>query len=330
MPDFLMQKFKNNNYFFSFFLPTIIFFPFLFSYVFFTPKKTVFLDGGIQRDRAVSLEEEISIIEDAAKVGDLREIKNIIKNEEKSQETDTSSKTDEIKDIINTKSTIKILMFGYHQIRETRSSDGPKTRMFITSPEIFDKEMKFLFDKGYHTISTTEYINYLKTGKAEFDLNKSFILTFDDGYASQYTNAFPVLKKYGFTATFFIYTDCIDKYPACMTSQEIKDLAANGMKIANHTFHHAYLPRYNDKAIINEIEINKQKLINMVGTSSFENIFAYPYGGTDSRVENIVRSLGYDGASGIIASKKEKDRNLFNLKRYLLGEDIDYFESLFK
>ena len=318
---FFIQKLNNkkSNYFYSFSLPVILLFPFLFSYVFISPKASIPTNLDLYRNKAVSIDEEIAGIEYAIKMADLREVNNIIKN-----------KDEKNVDIINTKSTIKILMFGYHQIRDNKSTDGPKTKMFITKPETFEKEMKFLYDKGYSTITTTDYINYLKTGKADFNLDKSFILTFDDGYASQYTNAFPILKKYNFIATFFIYSDCIDKYPACMTSVQIKDLAANGMKIANHTLHHAYLPKYSDETIKAEIEINQQKIIDMVGTSSVENVVAYPYGGVDTRVENIVRSLEYDGALGIHASKKAKDNNLFNLKRYLMGEDMDYFERLFK
>lgn len=327
--NFFTKKFKKkNNYFYSFFFPVVFLFPFLFSYSLITPKQNV--DINIYRDKAVSLDEEIKGIEDALKVADLREARNIVKNKIDKKENSTSSKKEEADDIVDTKSPIKVLMFGYHQVRETKSTDGPKTRAFITSPEIFEKEMKFLSDRGYHTISTTDYVNYLKTGKSEFDLNKSVILTFDDGYASQYTNAFPVLKKYGFTATFFVYSDCIDKYPACMTSAELKDLAVNNMKIGNHTLHHVFLPKYSDESIKNEIEINKQKIIDMVGTSSIENIFAYPYGGTDDRVEDIVKNFNYDGAVGVVASKKKQDKNLFNLKRYLLGEDYDFFITLFK
>ncbi len=285
MSFFSILKFKNNktdSYFFSFIIPMFITFPFLFSYIFFTPKNSIALEENLHRDSAVSIDEEIFGIEDA------RKLNNIIKNKVENLEYSTSSQKEIMSSVTNTKSTVKILIFGYHQIREIRSIDGPKTKMFITTPETFDKEMKFLYDKGYHTISTTDYINYLKTGKADFNINKSVILTFDDGYASQYTNALPILKKYGFTATFFIYSDCVDKYPVCMTSVEIKDLATNGMKIGNHTDHHAFLPKYNTETVRSEINVNKQIIIDLVGTSSVENIFAYPYGGTDERVEDIT------------------------------------------
>jgi peptidoglycan/xylan/chitin deacetylase (PgdA/CDA1 family) len=297
MSIFFIQKQKSKIILLSFFGPFYLLFPAFFSYSFFMPISILEESIYVDREKEIPIEKAIPGIE------------NKIKEEDNIERIEKS--------IIDRKSSIKILIFGYHQIREIRPTDGPKTKMFITSPEIFEKQMKFLFEKGYRTISTTDYIDYLKTGKADFDLNKSFILTFDDGYASQYINAFPILKKYSFKATFFIYTDCIDKYPACMTSKEVKDLVANGMRIGNHTLHHAYLPKYSDEEIKREIEINKIKIMDIVGISSFENVFAYPYGGRDDRVEDIVKSLDYQGAVGIMASKKEKETNLFNLKRYL-------------
>lgn len=334
--SFLINIFKSNtrnNYVFSFFIPIFIFFPFLFSYDFIFPKNSHSQNFYIEThlEKAIEVEDEASGIE---KVVDLENSKkeiypkqdhNLFKKNNKKDDVVESDKED-----LNKKSQIKVVMLGYHQVRDLKITDGPKTKAFITSPETFEKEMKFLYENGYHTISTTDYINYLNSGNTNLDLNKSIILTFDDGYVSQYTNAFPILKKYGFTATFFIYMDCIDKYPACMTTDQIKDLSLNNMKIGNHTLHHAYLPKYTDDNIRKEIEINKQKIINMVGTSSVENIFAYPYGGTDERVESIVKDFGYDGAVGVMASKRNQDKNLFNLRRYLLGENYNIFEKLFK
>ncbi|MFO0743884.1 MAG: polysaccharide deacetylase family protein [Candidatus Paceibacterota bacterium] len=224
----------------------------------------------------------------------------------------------------------KIIILGYHQIREYRDTDSQKVKLFITSPETFEKEMKYLFDRGYESISLTDYFNYLNFGIKNFDLNKSFILTFDDGYASQYISALPILKKYNFSATFFIYSDCIDRYPVCMTNKEIKDLLSNNMKLGNHTLHHIYLPKYKDEIISKEIIENQNKLINNFGSSSVENVLAYPFGANDERVQNIVKNLGYLGAVGVLAKKEDNELNIYNLRRYLLGDNFTYFENLFK
>ncbi|MBP9765653.1 MAG: polysaccharide deacetylase family protein [Candidatus Pacebacteria bacterium] len=315
---------KRNYFLHSFILPILFLFP-LFSSSVIVFNKDALLNKSIMSNSSISIDDEIKGIEEAIKAEELHQLDNNIDLKTK------DSNKEYIKDFgLYKKSIIRVLTFGYHQIREIKPTDGPKTKVFITTPDIFEKEMKFLYDNDFHSISTTEYINYLKTGKSDFNINKSFIITFDDGYESQYINAFPILKKYGFTGTFFIYYDCIDKYPACMSSVQIKDLAANNMKIGNHTTHHAYLPKYSDKIIRDEILINKQKIINLVGTSSVENIFVYPYGATDQRIKDIVKSFDYEGAIGVLGVKNKEEKDIWNLRRYLLGEDYDFFKSLFK
>jgi peptidoglycan/xylan/chitin deacetylase (PgdA/CDA1 family) len=294
--------YKKDFGFFNFFTLAFLFLvPFFVSYI--------FTHAVIERSGPVTLEEEANIL------GDTLTEKNLNDLYEKSYSVSNKD---------------KIIILGYHQIREYKSTDSAKAKLFITSPEIFEKEMKYLSDNGYKSISLTDYINYINFGTKNFDLNKSFILTFDDGYGSQYSSAFPVLKKYNFIATFFVYYDCIDKYPICMTSQNLKDLTSNNMKLGNHTLHHLYLPKYKDEIIAQEIVENEANLINLVGTSSVEHVVAFPFGGRDERIGNIVKNLGYLGAVGVLADKDNKDLDIYNLRRYLLGNNYGYFQSLFK
>ena len=222
----------------------------------------------------------------------------------------------------------KLIILGYHQIREYKDTDGPKTKLFITSPEIFEKEMKYLVDNNYKSISLSEYINYLNNKSFSIP-EKAVIITFDDGYRSQYDYALPVLKKYNLTATFFVYSDCIDKYNACMTMDNLRELANNNMKIANHTTHHVFLPKYKDATIAREIIDNQNYLEKELGKDNVVNILAYPFGGSDERVQNIARESGMIGAVGV-APLTKKDENIFNLSRYLLGNNYDFFKSLFE
>jgi len=232
-----------------------------------------------------------------------------------------------------------VIIVGYHQIREYRKSDGPKTKLFIIKPETFEEEMKYLFDNGYKTISITDYINYLNSlqnnnlnnNVAVFKIpEKSVILTFDDGYVTQYTTALPILKKYNFTGTFFIYKDCIDQYPACMTSQNLKELIKHSMKLANHTLNHAFLTKYTDSGVKREIIENQKWLIDNFSETGLEYILAYPYGANNQKVQKIVRELGFFGAAGTGNGQEKNNLNLFNLHRYLLGNNYNLFESIFK
>lgn len=296
------RKLRNNiqqNSSYLFLIPIFFLLPFFISYIF---TQTL-----IQRSAAVSLDEEAETVGNILTVKDLNDL----------YRRSNTNKND-----------IKIL--GYHQIREYRESDSQKAKLFITSPETFEKEIRYLYENGYKSISLTDYLNYLKFGSLNFIPQKSIVITFDDGYKTQYEKAFPILKKYNFSATFFIYSDCIDKYPVCMDSNQLKDLVFNGMKLANHTTHHIYLPDYTNSLIRKEIEDNNKFLLKLVGTSSVENILAYPLGASDQRIRDIVKDLRYLGAVGVFPEKGVQGVDIYNLPRYLLGNNFDFFVSLFK
>lgn len=97
----------------------------------------------------------------------------------------------------------KIPIFTFHRI----VSDKLKTEKFMNnewaaSIDVFDRQMKYLYDKGYKTISMDQlYCWYMK--KCEFS-KKVFMITFDDGNVDDYYIVMPVLRKYNFKATTFI------------------------------------------------------------------------------------------------------------------------------
>ncbi len=226
----------------------------------------------------------------------------------------------------NNKNNNQIIILGYHQIREINNTDTEKEKLFITSPKVFEEEMKYLKDNNYTSISITDYINHLKN--KTYIPKKSIILTFDDGYVSQFENAYPILKKYNMKATFFIYKDCIDKYPVCMKSSELKEMTDNGMMLANHTAHHAFLTEYKDKTIKKEVEDN-QEYLEKISNTNIEKILAYPYGVTDERIIEILKDLNYAGAVGVsFYAKNVKD--IYNLPRYLLGNNNQNFYNVLK
>lgn len=295
----------------------------------------------IKRKSSVSLEEEADNLSKTLNINDLNNLykdqDNLSLHKEEKETLKTKLKNEgksmeEINKILETYRKYPVVLLGYHQVREYKSSDGPKTKLFITLPATFEKEMKYLFDNGYKTITTEQYINYLNNStSSDFAIpEKSVVISFDDGYISQYEIAYPILKKYNMIAEFFIYKDCIDKYPACMKSNDLKELVNNNMNLGNHTQDHILLTKYKDETIIKQITENQNWLINNFGTSSVENILAYPYGASDGRVRNITKSLGYMGAIGVSGGHEKDNSNLFSLHRYLLGDNYELFERIFK
>lgn len=297
------DAFNIDPFFLFVLLPILFLIPFLSSY---------FLTNSyLERKEAVSLEEEAFHFE---KVINLDEL-NILYGKNYSSSTLPKD---------------KVVILGYHQIRNIEESDNPKARLFITSPEVFEKEMEILKNKGYTSISVTEYLNYLNNRILNKIPEKSVVITFDDGYISQYSNAFPILKKYGMKATLFLYMDCIHKYSACMNTEQIKEMIEEGFTVANHTLRHIFLTEYKDGIVEKEILDNQKLLEEKFGKKNVEKVLAYPYGLEDERIREIVKNLGYIGAVGVTGGVEIDNQNTFNLHRYLMGDKIEFFEELFK
>lgn len=105
-------------------------------------------------------------------------------------------------------SKIKLaVILRYHSVADFKKDDfGYAMPQIIVSTKNFEKHIKYL-SKRYNIIPLEEIILYLKGGK---DLPENLLaITFDDGYRDNYLNAYPILKKYGATATFFLTAGCI-------------------------------------------------------------------------------------------------------------------------
>ncbi len=106
--------------------------------------------------------------------------------------------------IINKSQRVPVLI--YHDFWEYASDD----RKGFTSIESFAAEMEYLHNNGYRVISLKKLINHMESGEALPE--KAVVITFDDGYKSNYTLAYPILKKYNMPATIFLIAG-YDQYP---------------------------------------------------------------------------------------------------------------------
>jgi peptidoglycan/xylan/chitin deacetylase (PgdA/CDA1 family) len=116
--------------------------------------------------------------------------------------------------------------------------------------------------------------------------NKVVILNFDDGYESQYTNAKPILDKYGYKATYYIVCNYVGNSER-LTWEDITALSKEGYDIASHTMNHADLSKTSKKETEFEVGGSKQCLLDHgINTSSF----AYPFnaGSDEASVIDVV------------------------------------------
>ncbi len=194
------------------------------------------------------------------------------------------------------KNGIPVLM--YHSI-------GGKNikKEIVLDKEIFELQIKTLFDKGYKTIMPGDLFCSQKN-------EKNIMITFDDGYKDNIDIAFPILKKYGFKATVFVATSSIGS-PGKMTIDDLKFLSKEGWGISNHTENHQKLTLISDKKVIeDEFCVAKDKIINITGKEKEASVFAYPNNRYNDEVVKILSQAGavicFAGGEGFLQSVEKQ------------------------
>jgi peptidoglycan/xylan/chitin deacetylase (PgdA/CDA1 family) len=179
-------------------------------------------------------------------------------------------------------------------------------RDYLTVPVLsFGLQMKFLYQEGYRTVSLDSFL----AGKAD---EKSVVITFDDGYQDNYEQAYPILREFGFTASIFCVTDCINT-EGYLTVEDIRRMSADGFEFGSHTVSHPHLSRLNSEEKWFEISNSKKQLENLVQKKV--DFFCYPYGEYDQESVQLVQAAGYLGACSNHPGANAKKMNPYLLKR---------------
>lgn len=208
---------------------------------------------------------------------------------------------------------IPVLMF--HSIQFDPNDPDNSARI---AKETFAAQMKYLSDNHYLTLSLTELYEGMK-GKNGFP-PKSCVLTFDDGYDDFYTNAWPVLKEYGFHAAVFMITSFVGK-PGYLTQDELKQLSASGVDIQCHTVTHPYLNTLAYDRQYTELSDSKTWLENHLGGSV--DFIAYPSGKYNSDTLAIVDKLGYKLAFRMSGGWADINDNPALVPRVYVGNNME-------
>ena len=127
--------------------------------------------------------------------------------------------------------TIPILT--YH-----RFADNCSTPLCMPSRD-FERQMRYLKENGYHVITAEDFLSFLEYRRRL--PHNSVLITMDDGYRSVYNIAYPILNKYGFKATLFVYTSFVGVSKMAITWNQLKEMKANGFTIGSHTIDHTDL-----------------------------------------------------------------------------------------
>lgn len=156
---------------------------------------------------------------------------------------------------------------------------------FYTVPEQeFSSCLDMVVDKDYLTL-TSDDINRVK-----YENKKKIILTFDDGWESDYEIAYPLLKKYNMKAIFFVVAEWIGK-KKYISKNQLVEMSKNGMDIQSHGATHRFLSQLPEQEIRNELYLSKQIIENILGKEVTS--LSYPGGRGNKKVREIGKELGY-------------------------------------
>lgn len=193
------------------------------------------------------------------------------------------------------------------------------------SPQEFEEQMEYLHNNGYHTINPDQLMAYLKYGKQLPD--KPIMITFDDGYLDNYTNAYPIMKKYDFTATIFIVTNLIGQDIRFMTWDQIREMQQYGIVFGSHTANHKSLTSLTKEQVITELNQSRDEMVRQLGKAP--KYFAYPTGTYNGEIEEMVRVAGYKAAFTIEYGQVGADSDLYLLQRIPIFKGQKTFQSFF-
>ncbi len=235
---------------------------------------------------------------------------------------------------------IPILM--YHSISNESESGVHPYYMTNTSPEVFAMHMKYLYENNYKIISLSAAVNLLRSEPVNNSINKLtrfVVITFDDGFLDFYTQAFPILQKYSFTATVFLPTGFIDNNGSMLNEKEhlswdaVRELNNNSIDFGSHTVTHPHLKSIKREEIEIEIRQSKYTIEDKLGKpiDSFSYPFAFPEGDREFRkyLKGILQKWGYKyGVSTRIGTTSKKDDICF-AKRIPVNscDNITFFKA---
>ncbi len=210
---------------------------------------------------------------------------------------------------------LKVPILTYHSIDQSGS-------VISTAPEVFRRQMRSLSENGYQAVTLNEFISSLSEDKTPF--LKTVVLTFDDGFQNFFSEAFPVLEKYGFRATVFLVTDFCGKNndwagnppelpPSKVLSwDEIRELHKYGIEFGGHSRTHPDLTKISNSRVESEIVESKAMIEDSLGSEV--TTFAYPFGKFNSPVKKTVAD-SYKAAVSTNLGKVRAGSDFFSLER---------------
>jgi peptidoglycan/xylan/chitin deacetylase (PgdA/CDA1 family) len=176
----------------------------------------------------------------------------------------------------------------------------------------FAAQMQALKAAGWHAVTLDQVRAYWTRG-VPLGPGKPVVLTFDNGYQSQYTNALPVLKRLGWVADENIQLTGLPPSQGGLTDSQVKGLVDAGWELDTQGMSHADLITLGSSQLHNEVVTARQMLKQRYGVAV--NWFCYPSGHYDANVISVVKAAGYVGSTTVVPGWASSSQDPYRLPR---------------
>jgi len=191
----------------------------------------------------------------------------------------------DVEPLVQAKNSVRVPILMYHRIEPLPMGASTFTTGLFVSPEIFEQQLAYMVKENYKALTSQEFYNILVSGKNP--TQKSVMISFDDATKGQYTNGYPLLKKYGLVGVFYV--------PSAKTSityAQLKEMAQNGMIIESHSSTHIDLAKEtNASRLYSEIVGSRYALQGATGQDVIT--ISYPGCVADKETYTYVSQAGY-------------------------------------
>lgn len=190
---------------------------------------------------------------------------------------------------------VKIPILLYHDFVTTVPDSDPDNFSYINTPQSYEENIKVLLENGYTFISFQE-LNDANNGKIKLP-ERPILITFDDGYYSNYEYIFPILKNYNVKASIFIVTDKIGKEidgKKYLSWEQCKEMQDSGLvEIFSHSKRHVFYDKLPVRTIRDDVIESYRIIEENLGTTNLK-VFAYPYGAYTKETVWTLKVNGID------------------------------------
>jgi peptidoglycan/xylan/chitin deacetylase (PgdA/CDA1 family) len=176
----------------------------------------------------------------------------------------------------------------------------------------FAAQMQALKAAGWHAVTLDQVRAYWTRG-VPLGPGKPVVLTFDNGYQSQYTNALPVLKRLGWVADENIQLTGLPPSQGGLTDAQVKGLVDAGWELDTQGMSHADLITLGPSQLHYEVVTARQMLKQRYGVAV--DWFCYPSGHYDANVISVVKSAGYVGSTTVVPGWASPSQDPYRLPR---------------